>query len=138
MGRKPIIAAPVELARRILFCSVLETVTLVRHYGSDRSCYLPRLNLVSEAVLVQVVVSPYLLVCSLRVTRTLCRRLFFSSLVFFFSIKSNSVKSWSWPEQRVSSILFCHHSQRGPATSREPLHSSEVLQLLPEGTIQGV
>ena len=33
------------------YCSVLEVAFMVRHYGSDRSCSLPRLSLVNEAVL---------------------------------------------------------------------------------------
>ena len=78
-------------------CSVLEVVISVRHYGSDRSCYLPELNLVNEAVLVRVVVLHYLLLCSLRVARILCHRLVFLSLVVF-PITSNSVKSGSGPE----------------------------------------
>ena len=54
VGTKPI-AIP-HLLRSLAepcLCSVLEVVISVHRYVSDRSCYLPELNLVSEAVLVE-------------------------------------------------------------------------------------
>ena len=48
---RPIIDEPVALACRTLFFGLRGSHFLVRHYGSDRSCCLPRLKLVSEAVL---------------------------------------------------------------------------------------
>ena len=113
---------------------------MVRHYGSDRSCCLPRLNLVSEAVLVQVVVSHYLLVCSLRVARTLCRRLFFQSC-FFFSIKSNSVKSGSGPEHKSFSSLQRKLTYRGVGNSAKANRHSperEALNQLCEAVCEAV
>ena len=89
-------------------CSVLEVVILVRHYGSDRSCCLPRLNLVSEAVLVQVVVSHYLLFCSLRVARILYRRLFFFKSCFFFSQSNLTLSN---PGRGLNTTNVKRHSQ---------------------------